>query len=342
MNIFPRTGSIPKGKVDADGHLSIDYTDLDLDLKRYEGRGTILFQLTEPPITFAVAPDAGKKHELQIQYLLQWRDYLKAHGRDYGDYAFYPVDEPGLGYGGNNVQLLIDAATLFREADPKFRIYTDPVPGLSRADYERLSPFIDIWCPNMRLASGALCGDPRMAGILQSGKPVWSYECVSQVKSLSPLCYNRANPWRADFFGLSGIGYWTHSTTEVNIWFPGKGINDEYALVYPGPLPVPSVRWEAVRDGLEDVAAARMLQEAANAPGAEIALREQALEELRMAHTDMMELSDGAFIESRDFLRAGDRRIWHTWTDAENCTRHREKIAELTLALTGKDEVAGR
>ena len=225
---------------------------------------------------------------------------------------------------------------LFRDADPKFRIYTDPVPGLSLADYKRLEPLIDVWCPNMRLVSGALCGDPRIAGILKSGKTVWSYECVSQVRSLSPLCYNRANPWRGDFFGLSGIGYWTHSTTQVNEWFPGKSINDEYALVYPGPLPVSSVRWEAVRDGLEDVAAAHMLQDAANASGADSALRKQALDELRMARTDAMELSDEAFIESRDFLREGDRRIWHTWTDAENYSRHRAKIAELTLALTGR------
>jgi hypothetical protein len=340
VNIFPRTGPIPKGSVDAAGQLSMDWTDLDVDLKRYEGRGTILFQLTEPPITFTNVPDAAKKRETQIQFLVEWRNYLKAHGREYGDYAFYPVDEPGLGYGGNNVQLLIDSATLFLEADAKFRVYTDPVPGLSLADYKRLEPLIDVWCPNMRLMSGGLCGDPRVAGILGSGKTVWSYECVSQVRSLSPLCYNRANPWRGDFFGLSGIGYWTHSTTQVNEWFPGKGINDEYALVYPGPLPVSSVRWEAVRDGLEDVAAARMLQDAANAPGADPALSGQALDELRMAHTDMMELSDAAFIESRDFLRAGDRRIWHNWTDAENCTRHRERMAELTIALTGQGGTA--
>lgn len=342
VNIFPRTGSIPKGAVDAAGHLTMDWNDLDIDLKRYEGRGTILFQLTEPPITFGAVPDTSTKREAQLQFFHEWRDYLKAHGRDYGDYAFYSVDEPGLGYGGNNVQLLIDSATLFREADPKFRIYTDPVPGLSLADFKRLEPLIDVWCPNMRLVSGALCGDPRIAGILKSGKTVWSYECVSQVRSLSPLCYNRANPWRGDFFGLSGIGYWTHSTTQVNEWFPGKSISEEYALVYPGPLPVSSVRWEAVRDGLEDVAAVRMLQDVANASGADAALREQALDELRMARTDAMEISDEAFIESRDFLRAGDRRIWHTWTDAENYTRHRARIAELTLALTAQRCAAER
>ena len=186
----------------------------------------------------------------------------------------------------------------------------------------------------MRLATGTLCGDPRMERILKSGKMVWSYECVSQVKSLSPLCYNRANPWRADFFGFSGVGYWTHSTTDKDHWLPGKGINDEYALVYPGPVPVPSVRWEAVRDGLEDVTAVRMLRNAAERPGADAALRDQALEELTRARADAMELSDAAFVENRDFLRAGDRQIWHTWTDAGSFERHRARIAELTLALT--------
>lgn len=342
VNIFPRTRCVPKGTVDAGGRLSIDWTSLDTDLDLHKGRGTILFQLTEPPIVFTATPDPQRKREFQLQFLREWRDYLKAHGRDYGDYAFYPVDEPGLGYGGNNVQTLIDAATLFREADPKFRVYTDPVPGLSRVDYERLEPLIDVWCPNMRLVSCALAGDPRIAGILKSGKPVWSYECVSQVRSLSPLCYNRANAWRGDFFGLSGIGFWTHSTTQVKEWLPGKTNNDEYTLVYPGPRPVPSVRWEAVRDGLEDVAAARMLKEAANAAGAGAALRDEALQELRIARTDAMEVSDEAFIESRDFLRAGDRRIWHTWTDAENYTRRRARIAELTLALTGHAGAAGR
>ena len=338
VNIFPRTGSIPKGRVDFAGQLAMDWTDLDVDLKRYEGRGTLLFQLTEPPITFAVPPDAAKKREIQIRFLCEWRDHLEAHGRGYADYAFYPVDEPGLGYGGNNVQLLIDSATLFREADPKFRVYTDPVPGLSQADYKRLEPLIDVWCPNMRLMSGALCGDPRVKGILGSGKTVWSYECVSQVRSLSPLCYNRANAWRADFFGLSGIGFWTHSTTEKNEWFPGKGVNDEYVLVYPGPLPVFSVRWEAVRDGLEDVAAARLLQRLDKPEFKPPMYRDEASQELRMAHTDAMEASDAAFIESRDFLRQGDRRIWHTWADVENYARHRERIATLTKCTLGKGD----
>ena len=54
---------------------------------------------------------------------------------------------------------------------------------------------------------------------------------------------------------------------------------------------------------------------------------------LRIAKTDVMELSDKAFVESRDFLAEGDRRIWHTPTDVEAFGAHRKAIANVTLAL---------
>jgi len=158
------------------------------------------------------------------------------------------------------------------------------------------------------------------------------------VKSLSPLRYNRANAWRAKFFGLGGIGFWTHSTAEVDPWFPGETINDEYCLVYPGNLPTPSVRWEAVLDGLQDISAITLLEQAIQKnrqAGKRSDIVRQAEETLRVALRDVMELSDEAFTESRDFLRAGDRVLAHTWTDVEMFHRHRAEIARLTLALAG-------
>jgi hypothetical protein len=101
-------------------------------------------------------------------------------------------------------------------------------------------------------------------------------------------------------------------------------------------LPVPSVRWEAVRDGLEDIAAAKLLEQALAsqaATGGQSNTAKEAQEALRVAKADMMELSDRAFIESRDYLHAGDRTISHTWTDVEACAAHRERIARLTLFL---------
>jgi len=336
VNVFPRS-TIPPARLDAAGRLTINWSTLDSELERFQGRGKMLFHLNHPPIEFAAKKSDAEKRPIEIAYILALRDHLREHGWAYEDYAFYLLDEPGLDY-GPNVAILVDAGQLFREADPKLRTYTDPVPGLSWKDFERTEPLVDVWAPNMRLVSGLLSGDPRIKRIMNA-KTVWSYECVSQVKSLSPLRYNRANAWRAKFFGLSGISFWTHSTTEVDHWFAGKTFNDEYALVYPGELPVPSVRWEAVRDGLEDVAAITLLEQAIRRhreAGTNHELVEQAEEELRIALRDIMELSDEAFVESRDFLRAGDRVLGHTWTDLETFRRHRAEIARLTMALTGE------
>jgi hypothetical protein len=333
VNVFPRS-TIPPGRADAAGKLTIDWNVLDAELDRLKGRGRILFHLNHPPIEFVAQRAAEEKRPVELEYIRAFRDHLRERGWSYEDYAFYLLDEPGLDY-GTNIPVLLDAGQLIREADPKLLTYTDPVPGLSWKDYERIEPLVDVWAPNMRLVSGLLSGDPRIQRILKQ-KTVWSYECVSQVKSLSPLRYNRANAWRAKFFGLSGIGFWTHSTTEVDHWLPGKTINDEYALVYPGELPVPSVRWEAVRDGLEDVAAMALLEEQIRRhwdAGTQNDRVQEAEAALRLALRDAMEISDEAFVESRDFLRDGDRMLGHTWTDMETFRRHRATIAQLTLAL---------
>jgi hypothetical protein len=336
VNVFPRN-AIPPARADPAGKLTIDWTPLDAELSRLEGRGTILFHLNHPPIEFATQRTEPEKRASELDYIRSLRDHLKEHSRNYADYAFYLLDEPGLDY-GTNVVVLLDAGKLFREADPKLLTYTDPVPGLSWKDFERIEPLVDVWAPNMRLVSGLLSGDPRIERIMKA-KTVWSYECVAQVKSLSPLRYNRANAWRAKFFGLGGIGFWTHSTTEADHWLAGKTDNDEFALVYPGELPVPSARWEAVRDGLEDVAAITLLEEQIRLhrdAGTRRELVQKAEETLTAALRDVMELSDQAFVESRDFLQKGDRVLAHTWTDVEMYLRHRAEIARLTLALAAE------
>jgi PQQ-like domain/Glycoside hydrolase 123, catalytic domain len=333
VNVFPRT-TIPPGRVDAAGKLTIDWPVLDAELDRLQGRGKILFHLNHPPIKFEANKTAEEKRPFELEYIRGFRDHLRDRGWGYADYAFYLLDEPGLYY-GKNVHILLDAGKLFREADPKLQTYTDPVPALSWKDFERIEPLVDIWTPNMRLVSGLLSGDRRIQQIMKH-KTVWSYECVGLVKSLSPLRYNRANAWRARFFGLSGIGFWTYDTTELDIWFAGKTFNDEYALVYPGEFPVPSVRWEAVRDGLQDVAAMHLLEaqiQQNRKAGTKAELVQQAEKTLRISLRDVMELSDEAFVESKDFLRAGDRILGHTWTDVEMYRRHRAEFARLTQAL---------
>jgi len=106
--------------------------------------------------------------------------------------------------------------------------------------------------------------------------------------------------------------------------------------MYPGDRPIPSPRWEALRDGIEDVTALQMLEQAIGRhrrAGTRAALVAEAEAEVRTALADVMELSDALFIESRDFLAQGDRRLWHTQAGEILYARHRARIAELTLAL---------
>lgn len=323
VNVFPRT-TVPKATY-ARGELKVDCAPVEQELKRLDYRDKILWQIGMPQIAGAERLDAGTLRQLQLDYLRQFRDFLQIQGLHYEDYAFYPVDEPGLDY-GPRVPVFLEAARLFREADPKIQIYTDPVPALSLKDYLSIEPYVDVWCPNMRMVTGLLAKDLRIEHILSSGKPVWSYECIAQVKSMSPLRYNRGNAWRAWYFGLDGIGHWTYSTTPLNLWYSsGKNI-EEYALVYPGEAPVPSVRWEAVRDGLEDIAAVRLLEQRQHEHP-----RPETEQLLRRLRTDSMECVDDAFIESRDYLKQGDRRVWHTWWDAVMFEEIRKAVEAATL-----------
>jgi outer membrane protein assembly factor BamB len=332
IGIFPRK-TLPVARYEDDA-LVMEWASLDTELRRLKDRGVLLLMLKEPSVAGMKALDSEKQREVRIEYLHRLRDHLQEAGWAYSDYAFYPVDEVGHKF-GKRVPGFLDAARLFKEADPKFQVYTDPVTALSTKDYEAIAPYVDVWCPNARLVNLMLVKDRRIQDILQSGKIVWSYEAVSLVKTLSPLRYNRANGWRASYFGLDGIGHWTFSSVMANHWFAGKTKDDEYALVYPGAMPVPSVRLEAMRDGLEDAAAIKMFNQAtkeARRKGHE-ELAASADRLLDKIMTDVLELSEDAYIATLDYLPPGGRRLWHTWWDAVAFDRYRSEILEMTQAL---------
>ncbi|MCC6153670.1 MAG: DUF4091 domain-containing protein, partial [Candidatus Hydrogenedentes bacterium] len=115
--------------------------------------------------------------------------------------------------------------------------------------------------------------------------------------------------------------------------------NDEYALVYPGEVPVSSVRWEAVRDGIEDIGAIRVLESAiaeAKADRDNARAIEHAADVLRRARTAIMEMADEAYVETRDYLKQGDRELTHTQWEAQMFLRYRKEIAEATHELRKK------
>jgi len=234
-----------------------DWAGLDEIALRYKPHGIILFQ-GAPGVKYAGSgpePEGARDKA----YAAAWRAvvrHLQGLGVGYDDWAWYVTDEPGL-HRGPRIETVVNQGKRLRAIDPQIRIYTDPVSPTGLPDLERMDPYIDVWQPDQE--TFAPVSDPlpefqpdvEAAWFRATGEPFWTYECHPRMKRGHPLMYYRRISWVAWKYGMTGIGFWTYDTTSDDHWYQIAN-GHEYALVYPGETPVPSKRWEAVRDGIED------------------------------------------------------------------------------------------
>ena len=95
---------------------------------------------------------------------------------------------------------------------------------------------------------------------------MWTYECLEPMKAQEPYSYYRLLPWRAFQRNQSGAGFWIYyyglgfkpgevpwDDTLRPLGFSGVvyGTKQDEALVNKESI-VPSRRWEAWREGVED------------------------------------------------------------------------------------------
>ena len=248
-----------------------EWARLDEIVRRYHPFGIILLQ-GEPALKYAGAapePEGARDQALAAG----WRaivKHLADLGLGYDDWAWYVWDEPGLDR-GPSIDQVVKAGKRLREIDPKIRIYTDPVSPNGLPDLERLKPYIDIWQPDQETFA-PIANEPKpefqpeakAAWFHATGDPIWIYECHPRMKRGHPLNYYRRQAWVCWKFGLAGMGFWTYDTTPDDHWAQIANGN-EYALVYPGEKPIPSKRWEACREGIEDYTYLWLLRQAADA-----------------------------------------------------------------------------
>ena len=269
-NVFVSSAT-PYGTFDADGELvgDVDYAKHDEYMKQYPADSLVLFHSCfSAGVLKGPAPYRSEIWDNAFKALLQdWVKHLAEKGVGYGNFALYPVDEPGLRPG--LVEKFIDWAKLADAADPKIRMYTDPTAGAKLEELQRMNEYVDIWCPNrdayMLSAAKEIeghvrqCGTPldcdtgeRLAYLKTTGKELWTYACDTNAKHQSSLGYYRGQAWFMWHHGFTGTGFWTYCTSNEDGWyFPDKSYM-EYMMIYPAEGPVSSKRWEAVRDGSED------------------------------------------------------------------------------------------
>jgi hypothetical protein len=303
---------------DATGHLGApDWSPLEARIDRYKDHGIIL--LSEPTLKFTgqgKAPDdAWEKAYAESMRALA--HHLTEKGLKYEDWAIYVTDEPGLER-GPRITYLIERGRRIKHADPRIQTYTDPVAPMALEELKRAAPYVDIWCPEQdslyRLwgPTADMRSEERLAIMKGDSPQVWTYECLPGTKRKSPLGYYRHQAWLAWKLGLNGMGFWTYCTDPNDPWLPNK---DEYVLVYPGKNgPIPSKRWEAVRDGVEDYTALWLARQALGAA---------------VARGEAGAVATRAELDNIVTQVVQQRAVWPSLQQA----RHR--VAEITLAFGG-------
>lgn len=133
---------------------------------------------------------------------------------------------------------------------------TPPPSGATLEDIEQtgLSDFFKVWA----VISGRLEGKqgPETREFFRKrGNILWAYRCQTQMQLQSILSYYRFFPWTGYLEGLDGVAFWCSYSAKGDDGFDHRdGYDDGITWRGIDKKPVPTKRFEAVREGLEDVA----------------------------------------------------------------------------------------
>jgi len=253
---------LPMPKWTEAGGIEIDFTKHDQAIRRYHGNRQYLFfwglgkkRLNVPGLPPPMTPEWRRAIR---EWVTTWVAHLKELGLDYDDYLMYPFDEmiPDEFY-----EL---AKFVKEEVDPKVRFFANSRGDKNGREMARIAPYIDVWC--FRDFPYGAKFSPAEQRLRESGAEVWSYDCRSVAKGRPPYGYYRLQMWRAFARGDRGCGFWTYTDPgqgNGNAWDDFRGMDGMFGVVYgsegkpdgldlSGEAIVPSRRWEAWREGVED------------------------------------------------------------------------------------------
>ncbi len=274
--------SCPRLACDASGKLVTDYKELDEALENYKilSPKMILFNwgvenFMESGVnggTIKYMSDEWKP--LFKQWLVGWVKHMKEKGYGYEKYAMYPYDE-------SLRPAVCDLVRLTKEVDPNVQVYVNNT-GENEQNVTNIAPYVDIWCPYLYdyLNNPPYDGNretKKLANQLlkKSRKNFWTYANPpgSNPEEAPPYRDYRLAPWKAWNEGMMGYGYWIYSyKTHWNSYKHEDGPN--WAVVYFSDAPdapagiskkeivVTGKRWEATREGMEDIFYLQMLKSA--------------------------------------------------------------------------------
>ena len=131
-----------------------------------------------------------------------------------------------------------------------------PPTGATMDDIEnaKLPEFYKMWTVIRGLLKDGERGQDVIRRLKAKGCQVWSYSCARYMQVQDVLNYYRLYPWDCYQMGLDGVAWWTVMSVKEDPFDHRDGYDDGVALAWHDSVPVTTKRFEAIREGLEDVA----------------------------------------------------------------------------------------
>lgn len=258
--------------VDSQGNITapIDFTSFDAELDRFEeAKMYLLYPVFEV--------ESARLLKNGFQWLspewetmfTQWVQAIVNHMQGKGitkeQFAFYFVDEPSeIGMHTDRLEILLAASEIVKEIDPDILVYTDPRSAYTQETLDEMSESVDIFCPHIQ---EALPGSEQIQRYQEIERELWLFQCGWQSltgRQLSPLYDFRLLNWGTWLVNGSGSGFWVYTEVDSNNsnWTDFDGRRPDSSIIYETPEElVPSKRWEAFREGVEDYEYLAMLRQ---------------------------------------------------------------------------------
>ena len=258
----------------SDGKVKIDWSEFDKEISFYVDRGLNGFNINWLRIPGGWG-EVGKldpeQVEISAEIIRQTEKHLGEKGwLKYG--YIYTIDEPSREY----FPTIKEIFSFVKENGPHLRRLLTFGYGATRPwepgakglpAYSEIADYVDILVPHSD------CFDyDYLKSLKKKGKEIWIYVCISAQKPYPniwaidyPGIDHRILFWQCFKYDVEGFLYWAISYWEKNPWkdtqtYPGG--NGDGSLVYPGEDgPINSIRWEIIREGIQDYEYLTLLKE---------------------------------------------------------------------------------
>lgn len=252
-----------------DGAVKLDFSDFDIAIAKYFPWFNS-FMLPRFGMNDNVGFEGGDAERMKVDYMRLVAEHLVDKGVLDKGYD-YITDEPQE----EDYDAVVEAAKLVRMADQRIKIL------LTEHIADKLIGSVDIWVP-----VGPEYNEQQAKARQAKGEQVWWYLCCGPHHPWPnyfidyPAIDLRMWHWMTWRYGLDGILYWETCYWQDNPWQKPMSQpdhrkwnwgNGDGHLLYPATKtpsktfiakgPVDSIRWETIRDGIEDWDYFRMLKD---------------------------------------------------------------------------------